>query len=102
MKKIEKFVAEKINPYLAEHGGGVEVSKYNEQTKNLYLRIYGQCCSCPHSIDTNENFIKVNIIKEFPEIKNIVIENGVSDDLWNIAKNILRKEKDNEGLERGI
>lgn len=92
MEKLKKFIAEKINPYLEEHGGGLEVSNYDIENQKLYLRIYGQCCSCPHSIDTNENFIKANILKEFPEIQNIYIENGLSEDLWNIAKNILRRE----------
>ncbi|MCI5725491.1 MAG: NifU family protein [Fusobacterium gastrosuis] len=92
MDKIKNFISESINPILEEHGGGVELLEYNMEKQSLNLRVYGQCCSCPHSIDTNENFIKANIFKKFPEIQNIYIENGLSEDLWNIAKNILRRE----------
>lgn len=61
MEKVKEFITKKIAPYLEEHGGGIEVSRYDKESQKLYLRIYGQCCSCPHSIDTNENFIKANI-----------------------------------------
>ncbi|MBQ3436998.1 MAG: NifU family protein [Fusobacterium sp.] len=93
MEEIKKFIEQKINPYLESHGGGVEIFSYDTTSQKLSLRIYGQCCSCPHSIDTNENFIKANILKEFPKIKNIYIENGLSLELWDIAKNILRRDK---------
>lgn len=102
MNKIKDFIKKNINPTLEKHRGGVELLGYNTEKQSLCLRVYGQCCSCPHSVDTNENFIKVNIFKEFPEIQNIYIENGLSDELWNVAKNILRGENKNDKLERKI
>lgn len=102
MVKIKEYISKNINPYLEEHGGGLEVISYDKDLQILHVRIYGQCSSCPHLIDTNEKFIKVNIYKEFPEIKNIFVENGLNEELWGIAKNILRKEKKDEKLERRI
>lgn len=101
MEKIEKFLDVEIRPYLKNHGGDIEIIDYSIKKQELNLRLKGQCCVCPHSIETNENFIKKKILEKFSEIKNICIETGVSEELWNLAKNIL-KEDGNGKLERKI
>ncbi|WP_241761561.1 NifU family protein, partial [Fusobacterium nucleatum] len=57
MDKIEKFLDKEIRPYLKSHGGDIEIINYSIEKKELNLRLKGQCCVCPHSIETNENFI---------------------------------------------
>ena len=52
-------------------------------------------------METNENFIKKSILEKFPKIKNIYIETGISDELWNLAKNILKEDR-NGKLERKV
>lgn len=89
-KVLEKFIFEEIEPYLSNHGGGIEILNFDNGA-NLTLRLKGKCCTCPQMIETNENFIKKNIYEKFPEIKNIRIECGVSQELWDIAKKILRR-----------
>ena len=101
MKNIEDFLNAEIRPYLENHGGDIEIKNINFEKQELNLRLKGQCCVCPHSIETNENFIKKNILENFPEIKTVYIETGVSDDLWALAKSILKGAK-NEKLERDI
>lgn len=92
MIKIEKFLNISIRPALQSHGGDLEIVSYDEIKQDLQLRVIGQCCSCPHSIDTIENFIKVQLFKKFPNLKNISVNAGVSDDLLNIAVKLLKKE----------
>ena len=50
----------------------------------------GQCCTCPHSIDTTENFIKVSIKEKFPEIEILHVNAGASKEFIEIAKAYLR------------
>jgi len=101
MDKIEKFLDKEIRPYLKSHGGDIEIINYSIEKQELNLRLKGQCCVCPHSIETNENFIKKSILEKFSEIKNIYIETGVSDELWNLAKSILKEDR-NGKLERKV
>lgn len=101
MDTIEEFLDKKIRPYLKSHGGNIEVISYSTKKQELSLRLKGQCCICPYSIETNENFIKKSILDKFLGIRNIYIETGVSDDLWSLAKNILKGDK-NGKLEKKI
>ena len=101
MDKIEKFLDREIRPYLKSHRGNIEIINYSIERQELNLRLKGQCCVCPHSIKTNENVIKKSSLEKFPKIKNIYIETGISDELWNLAKNILKEDR-NGKLERKV
>lgn len=90
MDKIEKFLDEEIRPELRKHNGDISVEEYDEQNGKLVLRLMGQCCTCPHSIDTSENFIKVSVREKFPEIKILHVNAGASKEFIEIAKTYLR------------
>ena len=53
MDKIEKFLDEEIRPELRKHNGDISIEEYDKQNRKLVLRLMGQCCTCPHSIDTS-------------------------------------------------
>ena len=57
-------------------------------TKKTY--VYGQGKYKVALVDCG---LKKSILERFAEIKNIYIETGVSDELWNLAKSILQKQK---------
>lgn len=99
MEKLEIFLEQNIRPYLRSHGGDIKIINYSNENQILNLRLAGQCSICPHSIGTNEIFIKRSIFENFSEIKEIYIETGLSEELWTLAKKIL-KEDSNEQLER--
>lgn len=90
MDKIEKFLDEEIRPELRKHNGDISVEEYDEKNGKLILRLIGQCCTCPHSIDTSENFIKVSVREKFPEIKILHVNAGASKEFIEIAKTYLR------------
>lgn len=87
--KLENMIKEKINPLLESHGGSIELVDLNGD--NLQIRFKGACATCPAASNTLENIVKVMIEEEFPEIKIITVNQGVSDDLIDFAKKILRK-----------
>lgn len=92
LEKIKEVLEREIFPYLNEHGGAIEIESYDEIKENLQLRLMGQCCSCPHSIDTIDNLIKMKLLEYFPEIKEIHVNSGVSKELYDFAKDWLRKK----------
>ncbi|EFS22199.1 NifU-like protein [Fusobacterium gonidiaformans 3-1-5R] len=102
MEEILELIGKEIQPSLQEHGGSLEIVLYEEEKQELQLRLMGQCCSCPHSIDTVENFIKVKLKEKFPKLKKISVNTGVSNELLEIAKNLLRKEDSIGKLERDL
>lgn len=93
MEKIQEYITQQIEPSLKSHGGSLEIVFYDEVKQELQLRLLGQCCSCPHSFDTVENFIKIRLQKNFPSLKYISVNTGVSNELLEIAKYFLRREE---------
>ncbi len=91
VEKIKEVLNREVFPYLNEHGGGIELESYDEKKQNLELRLMGQCCTCPHSIETIDNLIKIKIGEYFPEIENVHVNSGVSSELFDFAKQFLRK-----------
>lgn len=76
MEKQELFnkvntVIDSIRPYLQDDGGDVELV---EITDDMIVKVHlqGACGSCPHSIMTLKNGIEQAIIREIPEIKEVV------------------------------
>ena len=90
MDKIEKFLDEEIRPELRKHNGDISIEEYDKQNRKLVLRLMGQCCTCPHSIDTSENFIKISVREKFPEIEILHVNAGASKEFIEIVKAYLR------------
>lgn len=93
MEEIQEYITQQIELSLKSHGGSLEIVFYNEVKRELQLRLLGQCCSCPHSFDTVEHFIKFQLRKNFPTLQYISVNTGVSNELLEIAKHFLRREE---------
>jgi Fe-S cluster biogenesis protein NfuA len=89
-EKIERVLKEKINPLLESHyGGAVLVGFENGIAK---VRLTGACSSCPSAQYTIEDVVSAILMEEIPEVKEVVLDTSVSEDLIEMAKKILRKE----------
>ncbi len=85
---VEKCLDEFIRPALASHGGDVELLALED--KVLRLKLLGQCSACPSAMLTMEEFIEPVILNEFPDVvERVVMDAGISDELWDEAKRIL-------------
>ncbi len=89
-EQIKKILKEKVNPVLEEHYGGAEFIEIKGNT--VYVRMTGACGTCPLSQITLENVIEEKIKEEMSEIERVTLYQGVSDDLIDMAKKILKKE----------
>lgn len=88
-EKIEKILEEEVNPVLAQHYGGAQLTEYAEGT--AWIKMTGTCGSCPSAKDTIEDVIKAALMRKIPDIKDVQLDNSVSEDLLDFAKQLLRK-----------
>ncbi len=90
-KKVTRIIKEKINPILQEHYGSAEITGINEGV--IKVKFLGACSSCPAAQNTLEDTVKTILMEEMPEVKDVVLDTSVSEDLIDMAKKILNKEK---------
>ncbi len=63
-----------VRPFLAQHGGDVELLGIDEERGAVKLRLLGSCDGCPSSASTLQGAVEVAIIEAAPEIVRIVVE----------------------------
>ena len=74
-----------------QHGGDIEIEKLEDGV--LHVRMHGQCSGCPSAELTLENLVNTELKEAFPELKDVVLVTGVSDDLIAQARQIMRQRK---------
>ena len=89
-EKIQQILDEKINAQLALHNGSAELTDVTDGIARV--KFLGACASCMASADTFESVVKATIMEEVPEVKDVVIDDTVSQDLLDMARRILNKE----------
>lgn len=89
MDVIRTIIEQKIRPALNDHDGDIELIQVTSDGF-VKVRLTGACSSCPGSQQTLSEFIEAVIKAECPEIKGVVAEYGVSDDLIAEALKLLR------------
>ncbi len=70
-----------VRPYLASHGGGVELLGVDEEPGTVRLRLLGSCDGCPSSSATLRDAVENAIHEAAPEIVTIDTEGGVEADV---------------------
>ena len=91
-KEIEKVIEEKVRPYLQEHYGDIEVVDFKDGV--LQVRLLGSCGGCPSAQLTMESIVEKELTDAFPDdIKSVSMVDDLSDELYNMAKDILSGKK---------
>jgi Fe-S cluster biogenesis protein NfuA len=88
--EIKHIVEENVNPVLAEHYGGAEVTNWEDGV--LSIKMVGACGRCAAAQDTIETVVKEIVISHAPEVKDVVLDTSVPQDMVDFAKKILNKE----------
>ena len=89
IKEIEKVLDERVRPDLSLHGGNIQIEKLEDGV--LHVRMLGQCSGCPSAELTMENLVDTELKEAFPELKQVVLVTGVSDELIAAAKEMLNR-----------
>ncbi len=63
-----------VRPFLAQHGGDVELLGIDEEHGAVKLRLLGTCDGCPSSASTLRGAVESAITEAAPEIVRIVVE----------------------------
>lgn len=90
LERIEQVLDEEIRPQLLLHGGGLETVSLTEG--RYTFRLIGQCAGCPSAYLTTEELIRGTLLERFPQLREVVLEQGVSADLLAQAKRLLCHE----------
>lgn len=86
--RIESVIEEKLRPQLLLHGGGMETVRL--EGSRYVFRLTGQCAGCPSAYLTTEELIRSTLLTKVPELREVVLEQQVSDDLLEQARRLLR------------
>lgn len=89
---IEKLLDEKVRPGLALHGGNISIEEYKAGV--LYVRLLGNCSGCLSADSTMEELVQNEVRSAFPDIKEVSLVTGVSDELISQARDILKMRRD--------
>ena len=89
-EQIRKVLEEKVDPILSEHFGGAQLTRIDDGV--AYVKMTGACAGCPSAQDTLENVVKDFLMGAVPDLKDVVLDTSVSEELLDMAKKILRKE----------
>ncbi len=88
--KVESVLKEKVEPALAEHFGGAQITELTDDGI-LYIKMTGACGTCPAAKEELEGSIKDAVIQACPEIADVRLDDTVSQDMLDFAKQLLRK-----------
>ncbi len=70
LKRV-KISLDKIRPYLQSDGGDIELIDLTHDYR-VEVRLTGACAGCPFSIQTLKGGVEQALIKEVPEIVEVV------------------------------
>lgn len=93
-EKIKKVLKEKVDPLLSAHFGGVILTAFENGI--AYVKLTGSCSTCPSAQYTIEDVVKGVVMEEIPEVEDVVLDTSVSQDLLDMAKKLLNKDRKNE------
>lgn len=94
LEKATLVINEKVRPALQEHGGDLTIISLEDGI--LKVKFLGQCAGCPSASLTRENLVEEIVRAEIPEIEEVVLVSGVSDELLATAREIMQSRKRNE------
>lgn len=91
MEQLKKVIDEDIRPSLLSHYGDIEIISFEDGV--FRFRLLGNCSGCPSAKFTVEEIIEGPLKRKVPEVKEVVLENTVSEELLDMAKKILNHSK---------
>lgn len=89
-EKITAVLKEKVDPVLAAHYGGAVLAGVGG--RNRLRQVYRSVCILSFRRDTLESVVKEILMSEIPEIKDVVLDRSVSEELLDMARKLLNKE----------
>ncbi len=90
-KEVEAILDEHVRPKLSEHEGGISIADIRDGI--VYVKLTGHCSGCPSAKYTLESLVKEEVLNYTDKVQDVKLQEEVSQELYDFAKAILRKEK---------
>ncbi len=87
LEQIEQVLDEKVRPHLRSHGG--EIASLSFEDGRYRFRFLGQCSGCPSAYLTTEQVVAEALQEALPQVKEVILVQGVSPSLLDQARAIL-------------
>ena len=86
--EIEHVLETRIRPFLLTHAGNLRLLSFENGI--VKIRFTGACSGCPSATLTLEALVRDEITKAVPAVKDVIMEQSVSDELYSMAKRLLQ------------
>lgn len=86
-EKIQAIIDQVVNVQLQLHGGSASLTSYQDGV--AWVKFHGACASCMSSSETLELVVKEGIMTALPEVRDVRLDDTVSEDLLDMARKIL-------------
>ena len=75
--KIENILANVIAPTIAQHGGLIQLLSYDEEKKNVHVKLTGSCAGCAASSFTLKLGVEQTLKEYLPDdVESVSHEDG--------------------------
>lgn len=75
--KIENILADVIAPSIAQHGGLIQLLSYDEEKKNVHVKLTGSCAGCAASSFTLKLGVEQTLKEYLPnDVQSVSHEDG--------------------------
>mgnify|MGYP004452905795 FL=1 len=75
--QVEDLLADEIAPSLFLHGGSVQLMDYDEESKNVHVKLTGSCAGCAASIFTVKLMMERILKEKLPDaVESVTHEEG--------------------------
>lgn len=91
INELEDVIDKKVRPYLKDHNGDVKLISFQDGV--LRVKLLGNCGNCPLSRITLEDVISKELKQNFECIKNVVVDDDISEETLNFVRKLLSKNK---------
>ena len=85
-EKVKKVLQENVDPILSEHYGGSVLTKIEDDV--AYVRL-----TCPAAQDTIKDVVRTAILGNVEGIRDVILDDSVSDELLDFARKILQEKR---------
>ncbi|MDR0593585.1 MAG: NifU family protein [Bifidobacteriaceae bacterium] len=85
--RVEALLDQRVRPALRLHGGAITVTGFDAGV--LTVRLHGQCAGCPAADISMQYLVRDELLGAVPEVKDVALEGGVSDELIDQARQLL-------------
>ena len=86
--EVEAVLDKYVRPYLATHGGDLQVAGVEGGV--VFFHLTGRCAGCAAADKTSEELINRALVEHVPGIKRAVLANGISPELLEQTMALLR------------